>query len=397
MYASSSIRESRSVLVALREATLDALERLEGKPQIAIVFVSGEDCDSIAPQMLEMVAAEIGRAPVIGGVVDSIIGIGKELERQTAASVMLLGGMDGEPKVASLECTQTPDGWSVLGIDEELHGSAAACGGLLVIACPKTFSVDILNQSLETWRTEGDPIVPILGGNLDRGSWKKETILFAGDRITQEGAVTIAMPSSVQWSTVVSQGCRPIGEPMVITEARDGMIVGLGGRPALDRLRETFNELPNREREMAMRLLLLGRAISEYSETFSHGEFLIRNITSVDRETKGIAVADRVRVGQTVRFHLVDTQAADADLRQLLKRAESQGLSPQAACMFTCNGRGERLFGEPHHDASVLNHYFQEIPTIGFFASGEFGPVAGHNLVHGFTAVIGLLCDKVKG
>jgi small ligand-binding sensory domain FIST len=64
--------------------------------------------------------------------------------------------------------------------------------------------------------------------------------------------------------------------------------------------------------------------------------------------------------------------------------------------MFTCNGRGTRLFGGPHHDASALADTVGEIPMAGFFAAGELGPVGGRNFLHGFTASIALL-QEVDG
>ena len=50
--------------------------------------------------------------------------------------------------------------------------------------------------------------------------------------------------------TVVSQGCRPIGEPFVITKAEDNVIYQLGGRSAYERLMDVYSTLATRERQM---------------------------------------------------------------------------------------------------------------------------------------------------
>ncbi len=63
---------------------------------------------------------------------------------------------------------------------------------------------------------------------------------------------------------------------------------------------------------------------------------------------------------------------------------------PCGALLFTCNGRGTRLFPEPHHDAMAIRDALAEIPLAGFFAAGELGPVSGQNFMHGFTASIAL-------
>ncbi|MFN7738135.1 MAG: FIST C-terminal domain-containing protein [Pirellula sp.] len=385
---------------AVCEAMRAASESLGVSADIAIVFVRD---DALTPadaeRLIETVLRPmVGDAILFGGVVDSLVGTAQEVEHGIAASVLLLGEMRGAARAFSMECIETPDGWSVMGLDEDVHRDAVACGGLLTIACPFTFSADMLYSSLEALAPIDERPAKVFGGNISRmarrGGEGSPSMMFLGDRLVTSGAIGLLLPDSVEWSAVVSQGSRPIGEPMIVTEVSERSIVSLGGKPALDRLRDMFHTLPNREREMAMRLLLIGRAISEYSETFSHGEFLIRNITGIDQETKAIQVADRMKVGQTVRFHLLDDTAADADLKQLTSRARSSGMEPVAGVLFSCNGRGERMFGVPGHDANVVEHYFPSMPLCGFFAAGEFGPVADQNLVHGFTAVVALLCDR---
>ena len=48
--------------------------------------------------------------------------------------------------------------------------------------------------------------------------------------------------------TVVSQGCKPIGQPQVITRCEGQIIHELGGRPALEVLRETIGGLSRKIR-----------------------------------------------------------------------------------------------------------------------------------------------------
>jgi small ligand-binding sensory domain FIST len=66
---------------------------------------------------------------------------------------------------------------------------------------------------------------------------------------------------------------------------------------------------------------------------------------------------------------------------------------PAGALLFTCNGRGTRLFDRPNHDTSVLRAEAGAIPVAGLFAQGEIGPVSGQNSLHGFTASVVLFED----
>ena len=103
-------------------------------------------------------------------------------------------------------------------------------------------------------------------------------------------------------------------------------------------------------------------------------------------------MGDEVAVGQTVQFHVRDADSADEDLRRTLEReaAALGGRRAAGALLFTCNGRGSRLFAEPDHDAGLLAEMLGEIPVAGFFCAGELGPVGGQNFLHAFTASIAL-------
>ena len=62
----------------------------------------------------------------------------------------------------------------------------------------------------------------------------------------------------------------------------------------------------------------------------------------------------------------------------------------EAALVFTCNGRGTRLFGSPDHDATVIHDALDGVPVAGMACAGEIGPVGTKNFLHGFTASVAL-------
>ena len=114
-------------------------------------------------------------------------------------------------------------------------------------------------------------------------------------------------------------------------------------------------------------------------------------LIGIDRDSGALAITDHVRVGQTVQFHVRDADTADEDLHALLQMdLSAHARQPAAALLFSCNGRGTRMFAQPHHDAGVLQAEAGDIPVAGFFAQGELGPVGGQNFIHGFTASVAL-------
>ena len=114
--------------------------------------------------------------------------------------------------------------------------------------------------------------------------------------------------------SVVSQGCRPIGRPFIVTKAEANVIRELGGMPALARLQEVFGDLTAAEQQLVRSGLHVGRVLSEYQEHFTRGDFLVRNVIGADPNSGAIAIGDYVRPGQTVQFHIRDAATADEDL-----------------------------------------------------------------------------------
>jgi small ligand-binding sensory domain FIST len=159
----------------------------------------------------------------------------------------------------------------------------------------------------------------------------------------------------------------------------------MAGKPALERLREVADAASEEERLLLQRGLHIGIVVDEHKTDFGRGDFLVRNVLGADRETGALAVGDRVEIGTTVQFHVRDAAAADEDLRELLT-----GAAAEAALVFTCNGRGRRLFGTADHDAALVSEMLGRVPAAGAFCAGEIGPIGGTSFLHGFTASIAL-------
>lgn len=217
--------------------------------------------------------------------------------------------------------------------------------------------------------------------------------MACGRRIRTDGAVGVLLGPGVELETVVSQGCRPFGSPLVVTKAERNVLVELAGRPALERLvsqaRQSLSE--DEVNLLEMGGLHVGRVIDEHRDTFGRGDFVVRNVLGADRHSGALAIADVVPVGSTVQFHLRDSRSADEDLRAMLR-----GKTADGALVFTCNGRGTRMFEEAHHDIAVTSELLGPLPAAGFFAAGEMGPVGGHNFLHGFTVSMALLRDTAN-
>jgi small ligand-binding sensory domain FIST len=347
---------------------------------LAVVFVSKDYGPAIRPAM-EGLADALGVPTVIGVTAEGVLAGDREFESGAAVAVWLARLPGAEIVPLALEYSQSVDGGMFVGWPERLEREWPADATLLLLADPFSFPVDRLIARL----AEDHGGVPIIGGMASGGFAPGSNTLVVDQRSYDSGAVGVVI-GGARIRPVVSQGCRPIGRPLVITKAEENLIVELGGRPALERLREVYAELPPGDRELVKTSLHVGRAATEYKDEFRRGDFLVRNVLGADPDMGVLAIGDAVRVGQTVQFHVRDADTAHEDLVELLARdgaADSAG-----ALVFTCNGRGTRLFSAANHDARCIAEQLGPIPTAGFFAQGEIGPISRRNCLHGFTASI---------
>jgi small ligand-binding sensory domain FIST len=234
--------------------------------------------------------------------------------------------------------------------------------------------------------------VPVIGGMASGASQPALNVLMLDDRVFNAGVVGVSLAGNLQIDFIVSQGCRPIGKPFVITKCRENVILELGGRKAIEALQEMAQELPEAEKRLLSRGLLLGSVINEYKGHFGRGDFLVRNMMGLDQRVGGVVAGEMCRVGQTVQFHARDAATAAEDLQLLLEAQVLTETPPLAALLFSCNGRGERLFGRPNHDLDIIRERLgPSLPMAGFFCAGEFGPVGDRSFLHGHTASLAVL------
>jgi small ligand-binding sensory domain FIST len=282
-----------------------------------------------------------------------------------------------------LQPTDTPDGLSLLGYPDAFDDIRPGEAAVLLLGDPYTFPlVELFFPRIR----EDYGGLPVVGGMSSGSPGPGQTLLVHHREVVTAGAVGALLRGPKLDRTVVSQGCRPIGRHLVITKGHDNVIQEVSGLSPLKYLQDLFPTLSKTEQDLMQRALHIGMAMNEYQGEFGRGDFLIRNFLGVDRDSGAVAITDRIRVGQTVQFHVRDSATADDDLRSLLKADHAVNGDAAAGLIFTCNGRGARMFSEPDHDARSVRDVHGPIPMAGFFAAGELGPVGGVNHIHGFTA-----------
>jgi small ligand-binding sensory domain FIST len=366
--------------VAAIEAGQQARAALEGaRADIACVFASGSHL--AAPEAtLEGVHEALAPAVLAGCGAGGVLGEGREVERGTAVAVWAASLGDGTVEAFHLDVVQGPDSIAVGGLPD-LDG--VTC--VVLLPDPYSFPTDLVLTEL----ARRAPGVPVLGGIASARTLDGNAALFLGDQLCGDGAIGIAF-RGVEVLPCVSQGAAPVGPELTVTAAEGHVIRELAGRPALDALRQAIEELAPADQILVASGLLLGIVIDGGKPEYEQGDFLVRGVIGADPEAGTLTVGARVYEGTVVRLHARDAASADRDLRDALglRREALGGNAPAGALVFSCNGRGEGMFGMPDHDAVALDEELDGAPAAGFFAAGEIGPVGGDSFLHGFTATV---------
>ncbi len=372
---------------AVIEAARQIRAELNADVTCGVVFFS-PDYVEFLEDFLELLRVYARIPHLIGCSGGGLVGTGKEAEDRSGFSLLLLSLPHTEIKTfefsqAQVEESTGPGFWHMeSGVDAE------STDVWITLVNPLRLDAE---RWLAAWNA-AYPGVPAIGG-LAGGDVDNIVVCHDGRAVSGDG-IALALRGGVALRTVVSQGCRPIGEPLTITGAKQNLLLSLGSKPAYGVLNTVFNGLTKQEKDRARNNLFAGLAMSEYLDEYKRGDFLIRNILGADPEAGAVAINGPVRVGQTLQYQLRDRDSADEDLRELCHAAEDEGVRPFASLLFACNGRGRGLFNVPDHDAGVVAEIFGAHPSAGFFCNGEIGPVGRQNHLHGYTASILLLCDR---
>ena len=370
-----AVEAAAKVAAELTGATID----------LAVVFASGAhlaEPDATLSGVHEALAPEV----LIGCGAGGVVGDGREIEDGTAVTVWGAAFGNGSVSTFHAEVTEVDDGVAIAGVPD-LQGA----GGAILLPDPYSFPTDAVLAEM----VARAPGVPILGGLSSARTMRGQAALFLGERVVPGGAIGVRF-DGIELLPCVSQGASPIGPELEITSGEGRLIRELGGRPALAALRAVLDRLDESEREMLAQGMLLGIVVEcGPGDDDDRADFLVRSVLGGDPESGAIAIGATIQEGQVVRIHARDAVSADRDLNQALelRRRALGDDAPAGALMFTCNGRGRGMFGLPDHDAAAVAGALGAIPTAGFFAAGEIGPVGGENFLHGFTATVAVFAS----
>jgi small ligand-binding sensory domain FIST len=368
---------------AAAEAARAARAKLGPLPcDLALIFVSQVWDDFDPAELSSILAKELAPLHSLGCNASGVISGRREVEMKPAIAVLAMR----LPGVKLHSFSFTPGELSKM---EDGRALVAALDlyptdnpKFLAFGDPMSCDPDHLTGLINS----GYPGAPLVGGLSSGPQLKKASWMLLNGEPIEKGVAGVALTGDVSFDIVVSQGCRPIGEPLMVTKAEGNVLQELGGRPPLDVLRETLSRCPPDDQRLARHSLFAGLVMKEGHSGYKRGDFLIRNLMGFDQDSGSLVLGAALRRGQTLQFQLRDAATSDVDFQAMLGAMAEGGAAPRGALLVACCGRGQGLYGEPDHDAGLVQSMRGPLPMAGFFANGEFGPVDGRNYVHGYTS-----------
>jgi small ligand-binding sensory domain FIST len=391
MLWASAASEQKDLEAALRDCAEAVKAQLGGAPaDFAAVFVSS----SFADRYQEVSGLLAGLLPArlfVGCTAGGVLGSGREIEHRPGLSLVAasLPGVVLKPFALQDEDLPSPDA-SPRAWENLVGVKAVENPQFLLLADPFSIRADHFVMGLDY----AFPKSVKIGGLASGARGPGENALYLNDACHRSGLVGVAFMGNVAVDTIVAQGCKPVGEPMTVTDCRENILLSVDGRPPLRVLQDLMEKLDPRDRELVRHSLFLGLAMDPLKQKHERGDFLVRNIVGADVQKGILAVGALLRKGQTVQFHLRDAETSAEDLKLLLERHAPRKDSTRGALLFSCLGRGQYLYGFPDHDSKLFLGALGDVPLAGFFCNGEIGPVGGTTYLHGYTSCFGLFRPK---
>src|SRR3954465_10395725 len=239
------LAEDADLMRAAEDAATQALSSLGGRrPDLTMVFVCGADADAVEAAG-ERAGSVTGSTAIVGCSAPGVIGGGRGVEATSAVAVWCAVLPDVRVRTFHLEVMPASAGMAVVGLPERADSDVVA----VLLADPWSFPIDGFVERSNA-ALGGLPLIGGLGAGLSgRGS----TRLFLDGQSLDRGAVGVVLSGPVGASTVVSQGCRPIGPPMTVTAADGNVLLELAGVAARQKLEEVLADLDPDDQALATR------------------------------------------------------------------------------------------------------------------------------------------------
>ena len=254
------------------------------------------------------------------------------------------------------------------------------------------FSLAAPNAINSAWiKAPGQRFGGVSGDATGQGPFK----VWCGAKVSSQGRCETLIHGA-HGHIGVSQGIRPLSEPLEITQVSGYDVIALTAQPALNLL---MRELPLEVREqehLPLHLLLAGVIFGDAANAISEGRYRLTPIIATNADDRSVTLSARLTPGERLFWALRQPLAAERDMRLTLKRLDQQiHETPDFGLFFPCMGRGPYFYGGLDRDLDLVKDRYPGMPLIGFYGNGEIGPLNKENELFQYAAILGLFKTDV--
>ena len=385
MHWCSSVSNSPSLDLAIEDVTREISKKLgNNKPDLGLVFISSHHSSSYE-EITEKIKEKINCEFILWCSGSGVIGEGKEFEYLPGVSLTVasLPNVTLKPFHFTQDILpnpdESPDAWkeSVDVLDDDPK---------TIILFPDPFSIrtEYVLDGLDF----AFPNTKIIGALASGGNKPGDNALFVNGETYSKGCSGVVISGDFELDILVAQSCRPIGEPMIVTQSNNNVINELDSDLPIVAIKKLYDELPEDEKGIMNNALQIGILMDRLGDIDDEITYMIRNISSIDKDTGSISIGESITDGQVVQFHLRDSGAAQEELKKMLTEYKiNDDQIIKSTLMFSSVGRGKYLLGESHHDINLYKNIIDNnSPITGFFSNGEISPIGDRTYLHGYTS-----------
>lgn len=382
--------DHRNPAEAGKAAALQALERAGvAKPDFVFVFASvGYNQQLLIGAIREATSG----APLSGCSGEGIITREVVAETNFGVSVMVISSDElrfDNARVREMERDTAVAGERLATeVAPFLADDSVAC---FLFADGLVFNFDPFLAAFEK-ALQRTPPLPIFGG-LAADNWaSRKTYQYHDGEVFSEGISCVIMSGRGAVACGINHGCVPVGSKRTVTSCEGNVIREIDGVPALEALKDYFEEEWMSQWNKASLNLCLGFETPAHMKQ-AYEEHIIRYMMAKDDEEGSVTIQSDVRDGTDLWIVRRDKELIRSGLHSISSQVREQAGNsrPKFILQFECVGRGKVVFREKEKlelIRSLQEDMGADIPWIGFYSYGEIGPIRGCNCFHNFTAVV---------
>lgn len=260
---------------------------------------------------------------------------------------------------------------SIGSFSSDLHLFEKSIGelkGIEIISTPEQNTITDICEALN----QADPVVAVFGGLAVSDNEHPSYVFAKGTSFCRDASVLTAFSGKeLHISTDRVTGWKPIGAPMKVTKASDGVLYELDGQPAYN-VYYKYLRIPNDES------IFYNALEFPFEVTDQTGAKYLRHARSCSADG-AIVTATDIPQSSTVRITYGDPKTIISSVEAGCEKAVD--FQPQVIAIYDCLGR-KLFWGD--NASNDTRPFYHVADTYGFCTLGEFmrqnGSVTLHNL-----------------